>query len=353
MDSEYARLTETNGYVDTIKNIVEYAQDSNNTTLAKEAVDYLANQTSQAVDYLVTNNKTLSRLIYISIVSSNPQGKFVSFYGFNAVADMYIALGYNNEALSILDKANTYIESLNPSIDKYTGYILMSYMAQRAGSADKAIQYYNNAVAVELTSGTAQNISDLNIHKASDTLSLNIANKETLYQNYLIKAEEQVLSMDSSTDPNKNKQVSQYTYIANVYYDIANITGIKNMLVKAENHAKNIGAAATKLTAMKNIAKKYASFEMVDEGFSLAERNYTSSADIFAIAQEMAASVLDSTSIDSDIAFVDTDRDGKPDFFLPSAKPEQITASGLTLDDDIDGDGIKDDTDLLPYVANN
>ena len=353
MDSEYARLTETNGYVDTIKNIVEYAQNSNNTALAKEAVDYLANQTNKAVDYLVTNNKTLSRLIYISIVSSNPQGKFVTFYGFNAVADMYIALGYNNEALSVLDKANTYIESLNPSIDKYTGYILMSYMAQRAGSADKAIQYYNNAVAVELTSGTAQNISDLNIHKASDTLSLNIANKETLYQNYLIKAEEQVLLMDSSTDANKNKQVTQYTYIANVYYDIANITGIKNMLVKAENHAKTIGAAATKLTAMKNIAKKYASFEMVDEGFSLAEINYTSSADIFAIAQEMAASVLDSTSIDSDIAFVDTDRDGKPDFFLPSATSEQIAASGLTLDDDIDGDGIKDDTDLLPYVANN
>lgn len=353
MDSEYARLTETNGYVDTVKNIVEYAQDSNNTTLAKEAVDYLANQTNKAVDYLATNNKTLSRLIYISIVSSNPQGKFVTFYGFNAVADMYIALGYNNEALSILDKANTYIESLNPSIDKYTGYILMSYMTQRAGSADKAIQYYNNAVAVELTSGTAQNISDLNIHKASDTLSLNITNKETLYQNYLTKAEEQVPLMDSSSDTNKNKQVNQYLNIANVYYDIANITGVKDILVKAENHAKTIGAAATKLTAIKNIAKKYASYEMIDEGFSLAERNYTSSADIFAIAQEMAASVLDSTSIDSDIAFIDTDRDGKPDFFLPNATPEQIAASGLTLDDDIDGDGIKDDTDLLPYVANN
>lgn len=353
MDSEYARLTETNGYVDTIKNIVEYAQDNSNTALAKEAVDYLANQTNKAVDYLVANKKTLSKLVYFAVASSQPQGKFVSFYGFNAVADMYIALGYNSEALSVLDKANTYIGSLNPSIDKYIGYILMSYMAQRAGSADKAIQYYNNAVAVELTSGTAQNISDLNIHKASDTLSLNIANKETLYQNYLEKAEEQVSLMDSSSDTNKNKQVSQYTYIANVYYDIANITGIKNILVKAENHAKTIGAAATKLTAMKNIAKKYASYEMIDEGFSLAERNYTSSADIFAIAQEMAASVLDSTSIDSDIAFVDTDRDGKPDFFLPNATPEQITASGLTLDDDIDGDGIKDDTDLLPYVANN
>lgn len=353
MDSEYARLTETNGYVDTIKNIVEYAQDNSNTALAKEAVDYLANQTNKAVDYLVANKKTLSKLVYFAVASSQPQSKFVSFYGFNAVADMYISLGYNSEALSVLDKANTYIESLNPSIDKYIGYILMSYMAQRAGSADKAIQYYNNAVAVELTSGTAQNISDLNIHKASDTLSLNIANKETLYQNYLTKAEEQVPLMDSSSDTNKNKQVSQYLNIANVYYDIANITGIKNILVKAENHAKTIGAAATKLTAIKNIATKYASYEMIDEGFSLAERNYTSSADIFAIAQEMAASVLDSTSIESDIAFVDTDRDGKPDFFLPNATPEQIAASGLMLDDDIDGDGIKDDTDLLPYVANN
>lgn len=353
MDSEYARLTETDGYVDTIKNIVEYAQDNSNTVLAKEAVDYLANQTNKAVDYLVANKKTLSKLVYFAVASSQPQSKFVSFYGFNAVADMYIALGYNSEALQTLEKGKAYVDSLNPSLDKYLGYILMSYMAQRAGSADKAIQYYNNAVAVELTSGTAQNISDLNIHKASDTLSLNIANKETLYQNYLTKAEEQVPLMDSSSDTNKNKQVSQYLNIANVYYDIANITGIKNILVKAENHAKTIGAAATKLTAMKNIAKKYASYEMVDEGFSLAERNYTSSADIFAIAQEMAASVLDSTSIESDIAFVDTDRDGKPDFFLPNATPEQIAASGLTLDDDIDDDGIKDDTDLLPYVANN
>ena len=353
MDSEYARLTETNGYVDTIKNIVEYAQDNSNTTLAKEAVDYLANQTNKAVDYLVANKKTLSKLVYFAVASSQPQGKFASFYGFNAVADMYIALGYNSEALQTLEKGKAYVDSLNPSLDKYLGYILMAKKKEKAGDNTKFLEYYNAAIAVELTSGTAQNISDLNIHKASDTLSLNIANKETLYQNYLTKAEEQVLSMDSSNDTNKNKQVSQYTYIANVYYDIANITGIKNILVKAENHAKTIGAAATKLTAMKNIAKKYANYEMIDKGNSIAERNYTSSADIFAIAQEMAASVLDSTSIDSDIAFVDTDRDGKPDFFLPNATPEQITASGLTLDDDIDGDGIKDDTDLLPYVANN
>lgn len=353
MDSEYARLTETNGYVDTIKNIVEYAQDNSNTTLAKEAVDYLANQTNKAVDYLVANKKTLSKLVYLAVVSSNPQGKFVTFYGFNAVADMYIALGYNSEALQTLEKGKAYVDSLNPSLDKYLGYILMAYMAEKAGDNTQSLEYYNAAIAVKLTTGTAQNVSDLNIHKASDILYLNIANKETLYKTYLTEAEKQVPLMDSSSDTNKNKQVSQYTYIANVYYDIANITGVKDILVKAETHANTIGAAKTKLTAIKNIAKKYASFEMIDEGFSLAERNSTSSADIFAIAQEMAASVLDSTSIDSDIAFVDTDRDGKPDFFLPSATPEQITASGLTLDDDIDDDGIKDDTDLLPYVANN
>lgn len=353
MDSEYARLTETNGYVDTIKNIVEYAQDNSNTTLAKEAVDYLANQTNKAVDYLTTNNKTLSKLVYFAVASSSPQGKFVTFYGFNAVADMYIALGYNSEALQTLEKGKAYVDSLNPSLDKYLGYILMAYMAEKAGDNTKSLEYYNAAVAVELTSGTAQNVSDLNIHKASDILYLNIANKETLYKTYLEEAEKQVPLMASSTDSNKSTQVTQYLNIANIYYDALDNQGINNMLTKAETHANTIGAAKTKLTAIKNIAKKYASFEMIDEGFSLAERNSTSSADIFAIAQEMAASVLDSTSIESDIAFVDTDRDGKPDFFLPSATPEQIAASGLTLDDDIDGDGIKDDTDLLPYVANN
>ena len=55
---------------------------------------------------------------------------------------------------------------------------------------------------------------------------------------------------------------------------------------------------------------------------------------------------------DSEYATVDTDKDGKPDFFYPWVTEAEIAQSGLTLDEDIDGDGINDNEDTLPYVAN-
>lgn len=50
----------------------------------------------------------------------------------------------------------------------------------------------------------------------------------------------------------------------------------------------------------------------------------------------------------SRVATIDTDGDGKPDFFNPLATEEEIEDSGLILDDDSDGDGILDLFDLRP-----
>jgi len=50
----------------------------------------------------------------------------------------------------------------------------------------------------------------------------------------------------------------------------------------------------------------------------------------------------------SRIASVDTDADGKPDFFILEATAEQISASGLTLDDDNDNDGTANAEDITP-----
>jgi hypothetical protein len=50
-----------------------------------------------------------------------------------------------------------------------------------------------------------------------------------------------------------------------------------------------------------------------------------------------------------DVATVDSDGDGKPDFFDIGATDDAIAASGLELDDDIDGDGIDDTIDTFPY----
>ena len=48
------------------------------------------------------------------------------------------------------------------------------------------------------------------------------------------------------------------------------------------------------------------------------------------------------------VATIDTDKDGRPDFFSPLATEDDIAPSGLILDDDCDGDGIADARDWRP-----
>ncbi len=50
----------------------------------------------------------------------------------------------------------------------------------------------------------------------------------------------------------------------------------------------------------------------------------------------------------TNIASVDTDKDGKPNFFAAFATQAMIDASGLTLDEDSDNDGVNDDVDGFP-----
>ena len=68
--------------------------------------------------------------------------------------------------------------------------------------------------------------------------------------------------------------------------------------------------------------------------------------DLYTTMAELIASKDDFR--DNRVASVDTDNDGLPNFFLANVTDEDVTASGLTADEDADNDGIADSEDSTP-----
>ncbi|KXJ61705.1 MAG: hypothetical protein AXW14_08305 [Alteromonas sp. Nap_26] len=86
-----------------------------------------------------------------------------------------------------------------------------------------------------------------------------------------------------------------------------------------------------------------------EQALSLTNDSSLGPVEINGIQTEVAStlSVKDDFTAVS-IATVDTDFDGMPNFFAPSASEESILASGLVLDDDSDNDGTPDSEDAFP-----
>lgn len=116
----------------------------------------------------------------------------------------------------------------------------------------------------------------------------------------------------------------------------------------------NMADLADSATQFKlNMLPKYASqlnrLGLFDAAFEIAKNEVLSVVEKDAINSSTAAamSVWDDFPR-TNVATVDTDKDGKPNFFAAFATQAMIDASGLTLDDDSDNDGVNDDVDGFP-----
>lgn len=88
---------------------------------------------------------------------------------------------------------------------------------------------------------------------------------------------------------------------------------------------------------------------LYDQVEALIASDVNGDADKLALNQELAAYYAEMDDLPGSlIASVDTDHDGLPNFFIAGATQEEIDASGFTLDEDSDNDGIPDTDDLTP-----
>ena len=86
-----------------------------------------------------------------------------------------------------------------------------------------------------------------------------------------------------------------------------------------------------------------------DKSLAIADNEALGVVEKESIITEVAASL----SVKNDfkqtlVASVDTDGDGKANFFLNIASDEAIVNSGIVLDEDSDNDGVNDELDAYP-----
>ncbi|MBE0598224.1 MAG: hypothetical protein IH614_13230, partial [Desulfuromonadales bacterium] len=130
--------------------------------------------------------------------------------------------------------------------------------------------------------------------------------------------------------------------------------GAATVLAETEKVARQIWTEAVRIEkftheSKRNIIGGYAAAGYFEPALALA-RSLPYTADRHRGLQTIAITYAGRDDFPAtEVARIDTDGDGRPDFFHPLATAEQIAASGLVLDDDCDGDGIPDLLDRRPW----
>ena len=326
---------------------------------ALKAVDYMFAKLQEVMKDANTINSlpaaVKSKLVAFSVSSNANMTNKYNPHGVTALAKAYLALGNTAKAVEAIKLGDNYIATLDNSIAKYDNNMALANMAKSAGDNALYEQYYNAAMAVTLdgiSAATDDNKAYLHILKAADANYFKASDRVNTV-NTNLRAAETFIANIGSNDTTYKTMANYYIYAAKEYYNINNTEKMLALLLLAENTANNINLASTKLDVFESIVKAYGENEQVDIGYEKALEFGTDAVNRNNLINELVNIVTTKNDFeDSEYATVDTDKDGKPDFFYPWVTAEDISQSGLTLDDDIDGDGINDNEDTLPYVAN-
>ncbi|MFC6327949.1 carboxypeptidase-like regulatory domain-containing protein [Alloalcanivorax gelatiniphagus] len=109
---------------------------------------------------------------------------------------------------------------------------------------------------------------------------------------------------------------------------------------------------SSRLTYLNQAVLVLAKARYYDEAVALTEKDGLSNNDRNLMLQSIATAMTGENDFAKGaIAVRDTDGDGRPDFFNLGVDAEDIAASALQLDNDLDGDGITDDEDSTPFCA--
>jgi hypothetical protein len=342
--------------------------------IAENAADYLSSVLDEAVEYF--DNITLIEMNTAAIVANEssiyPEGSVypleaiittnnhTSEGGYLAVAQIYALIGNYAQAKAALQKAEAYADNLTYAYPRGKFYSLLGYYYLTVADDPTASEAAYAKAAAELDNITGDdtklNYNILLAHNTFYRATLTEDARKILINGYLQSAVTLADAVYPTAgivdDVTAMSEISYFLTIAARYASVNNKEKILEVLEKAEVTADNVFDPDDNLAQRKAIYNAYAKLYSVDVAVRKAE-TIADPTDINDALKIIATSVAGTNDFPGtgSIAFSDTDKDGKPDFFVPWATAEQIAASGLELDDDIDGDGTPDTVDVTPFYA--
>jgi len=184
-----------------------------------------------------------------------------------------------------------------------------------------------------------------------------IAQLELLEQTKVI--EEQGISTNEFLDYGRRSDTDYNDYLNLIEHQAGILTDypqIKETAYQAWNSVieKRLAKLATaadqqKLTYLPNYAAQYIRIGKYDQAIALSNDLALGIVEKESIITNVASSLsLKDDFKQSLVASVDTDGDGKANFFLETVNEDAITKAGLSLDEDSDNDGTNDADDAFP-----
>ncbi|CAN8140755.1 EF-hand domain-containing protein [uncultured Thiomicrorhabdus sp.] len=319
LDQAVANSTETTDALKTTNYVLYgYAKLANLYHFAGES-ELSAQMMQQAIDIITGDESAPANAVVFD--------PYQQAYGLTYIARHYFEMGMNEQAFEYAEQARQFALTITDAGERRSRLATLATIINDNGS-----------VAMSIMSTILEDIYD--IIAGSEMLD-----SDSVQEDYQARAVALY-----GTAPRNDSTLYFSGGLQGFYLENNQPEGVQKSADLLLETAAQIADTSNQLKAYQGAIWGYATINQIDSALQLANQYLPLKANYLQSLRQISYSLYQHDAFEScDVATVDNDRDGLPDFYDQGATAEQIAACGLTLDSDVDNDGIPDSSDLTPF----